>query len=113
MNKKSILALTIAGVFVLALQSYINAGFHHIAGNAPYYHKDTLNDPILFGKGVITTSDDEFGGAFTPDGNTCYFSKSVLRFYIDVICFSQFKNGKWQTPEVAPFSGRYRDFDPV
>lgn len=69
--------------------------------------------PALFAEGVITTKDDEFGGTFTPDGQTCYFSKSVLRFYIDVICFSRFKDGRWQTPEVAPFSGVYRDFDPV
>ncbi len=36
-----------------------------------------------------------------------------MRFYLDIICYSEFKNGKWQTPEIAPFSGQYRDFDPV
>jgi len=80
---------------------------------APYAVSQTLTQPQLFAPGIITTNDDEFGGSFTPDGQTCYFSKSVLRFYIDVICFSQFKEGKWQTPQVAPFSGVYRDFDPV
>ena len=69
--------------------------------------------PVLFEEGIISTNTDEFGGTFTPDGKTVYFSKSVLRSYIYVICYSEFKNGKWQTPEVAPFSGRYRDFDPV
>lgn len=79
----------------------------------PYTHKGVLNNPALFGEGIITTKNDEFGGTFTNDGKTCYFSKSVLRFYLDVICYSEFKNGKWQKPEVAPFSGQYRDFDPV
>src|SRR5579871_3437548 len=79
----------------------------------PYAHKEKLDKPVLFAENVITTSDDEFGGTFTPDGKTCYFSKSVLKFYIDVICFSEYKNGRWQTPKVAPFSGVYRDFDPV
>lgn len=80
----------------------------------PNYHvRDSLALPRLFGEGVITTPDDEFGGTLTPDGLTCYFSKSVLKFYIDVICFSRFRDGRWQTPEVAPFSGVYRDFDPV
>lgn len=79
----------------------------------PYTHKEKLLTPAMFGKGVISTSDDEFGGIFTDNGRTCFFSKSVPRFYIDVICFSQFKNGQWQEPQVAPFSGKYRDFDPV
>jgi len=71
------------------------------------------NHPGIFGEGVINTRDDEFGGTFTPDGKTCFFSKSVLKFYLDVICFSQYKEGKWQQPQVAPFSGVYQDFDPV
>jgi Tol biopolymer transport system component len=72
-----------------------------------------LSHAVLFGEGVISTKDDEFGGSFTPDGKTCYFSKSILRFYLDIICYSEFKDGKWQMPRVAPFSGIYRDFDPV
>ena len=72
-----------------------------------------LSTAVLFGEGVISTKDDEFGGSFTPDGKTCYFSKSILRFYLDIICYSEYKDGKWQTPRVAPFSGTYRDFDPV
>jgi Tol biopolymer transport system component len=79
----------------------------------PYARKEKLMHPVLFAENTISTTDDEFGGTFTPDGKTCYFSKSVLRFYIDVICVSEFKNGQWQMPEVAPFSGVYRDFDPV
>lgn len=71
------------------------------------------NHSGIFGEGVISTRDDEFGGTFTPDGKTCFFSKSVLKFYLDVICFSQYKDGRWQQPQVAPFSGVYRDFDPV
>jgi len=82
-------------------------------GPAPYSRTEKLLEPRLFGEGIISTSDDEFGGTFTPDGKTVFFSKSVLRFYTDVICYSKFSDGKWQTPEVAPFSGKYRDFDPV
>src|SRR5882757_10701120 len=70
----------------------------------PYASGEPLQEAKLFGEGVISTKDDEFGGTFTPDGKTCYFSKSILRFYIDVICYSKFKDGQWQIPEVAPFS---------
>jgi Tol biopolymer transport system component len=72
-----------------------------------------VNHPGIFAEGVISTRDDEFGGTFTPDGKTCFFSKSVLKFYLDVICFTQYKDGRWQQPQVAPFSGVYRDFDPI
>ncbi len=53
-----------------------------------------VDPPIIFGEGVISTNDDEFGGTFTPDGNTVFYSKAVLRFYVDVICYSELKNGK-------------------
>lgn len=79
----------------------------------PYSIDYLVDQPILFAEGIITTNGDEFGGTFTPDGTTVFFSKSVLRFYLDIICYSQFKDGQWQMPEVAPFSGTYRDFDPV
>jgi len=79
----------------------------------PYATRDSLKEAALFAPGIISTSDDEFGGTFSPDGKTCWFSKSVLKFYLDVICYSEYRDGKWQTPHVAPFSGSYRDFDPV
>jgi Tol biopolymer transport system component len=70
-------------------------------------------EPRLFAPGVVSTPDDEFGGAFTPDGKTVVFDKSVVRHYLYVICESHFENGAWSTPRVAPFSGSYRDSDPV
>jgi hypothetical protein len=79
-----------------------------IAGNFA-----AIEPPTIFEEGIISTNTDEFGGTFAPDGKTVYFTKSVQRSYIYVICFSEFKNNKWQTPQVAPFSGTYRDFDPV
>lgn len=79
----------------------------------PYTSDSILTQPHLFAEGIISTKDDEFGGAFTPDGKTCYFSKSILRFYLDIICYTEYKDGKWQTPKIAPFSGTYRDFNPV
>src|ERR1700753_631034 len=73
-------------------------------------------EPSLFGEGVISTADDEFGGAFTPDGHTFFFAKktqSTLRSSTIVICVSTYRNGQWSIPEIAPFSGRYKDFNPA
>lgn len=67
---------------------------------------------VLFQPGIISTRDDEFGGIFADNGKTFYFSKSVLHFYLETICYSKYINGKWSTPEIAPFSGAYRSFDP-
>jgi Tol biopolymer transport system component len=69
-------------------------------------------EPRIFAEGVISTSGDEFNEAFTPDGKSLYFTKSVVASYLYAICVSRFVNGQWATPEIAPFSGMYGDFDP-
>ncbi|MEP6950604.1 MAG: hypothetical protein ABI863_15070 [Ginsengibacter sp.] len=81
------------------------------------YHvkKDPALKPLIFAENIISTEDDEFGATFTPDEKTCYFtmkSPSTIVSNIIVICFSSFKNGQWSAPEIAPFSGRYQDFNP-
>ncbi len=70
-------------------------------------------EPRLFGEGVISTPFDEFGGQFSADGRTLFFSRSVPRFYLDTILVSRFAAGRWSEPEVAPFAGVWRDYDPV
>jgi hypothetical protein len=69
--------------------------------------------PEIIGEGVISTPDDEFGGSLSPDGTTIYFDVTVSPHYLYVLCESHLVNGRWQTPEVLPFSGSYRDSDPV
>ncbi len=67
----------------------------------------------MIGEGVVSTPDDEFGGTLAPDGKTLYFDKTVPAHYLYVLCESKLVNGKWSKPEVLPFSGLYRDSDPV
>jgi Tol biopolymer transport system component len=69
-----------------------------------------LAKPRMFAPGIISTPDDELNAAFTPDGKSLYFSKDAERKAIIVV--SHLVNGKWSTPEVASFSGRYSDVDP-
>jgi hypothetical protein len=69
--------------------------------------------PEMIGEGVISTPDDEFGGTPAPDGKTLYFDKTVPGHYLYVLCESKLVNGKWSKPEVLPFSGEWRDSDPV
>jgi len=115
MKRKISIGLGVVVTFsVFVLSAYRKSAEKKTNGKIyAFSYRDTLKEPMLFGEGVIDTRDDEFGGTFTPDGKVVYFTKSVLRFYLDVICFSEFKDGHWQIPQVAPFSGQYRDFDPV
>jgi hypothetical protein len=69
--------------------------------------------PELIGEGVISTTDDELGGAITADGKTIYFEKSAPPHYLYILYEAHMVNGKWGKPEVLPFSGRYKDTDPV
>ena len=69
--------------------------------------------PELIGEGVISTPDDELGATISPDGQTLYFERSIPPHYLYVLYESHLVDGKWGSPEVLPFSGRYRDTDPV
>jgi Tol biopolymer transport system component len=69
--------------------------------------------PELFGAGVISTRDDEFGGQFSSDGRTLYFNKSVPRSQLYTIVIAHRERGGWTPPEIALFSGTWRDFDPT
>ena len=51
--------------------------------------------------------------SFTRDGRTVLFNRSVPRSNLYFICTSTFRGGHWSEPAVAPFSGRYWDFDAV
>ena len=77
----------------------------------PYNVNSPSEEPRLFAEGIVSTDTDEFGATFSPDGSTVFFSKSVPRSNVYTICFSEFRNGKWTTPEIAPFAGQYWDFD--
>jgi WD40-like Beta Propeller Repeat len=69
--------------------------------------------PQLFGPGVLSTPDDEFGGTLSPDGRTFLYCKSVPRSQFYIIVESHQDGGRWSAPRIASFSGRYRDSDPV
>ncbi|HEV3086792.1 MAG TPA: hypothetical protein VGX96_06155 [Candidatus Elarobacter sp.] len=67
----------------------------------------------VVGEGVISTPDDEFGGSISPDGKTIYFDRSVPAHYLYTMWRSKKTGNRWGKPEMLPFSGRYRDSDPV
>jgi Tol biopolymer transport system component len=76
---------------------------------------NTQPAPEIFAPGIISTDLDESCGSFSPDGQTFYFVRRGAYTTpppISIICFSEFRDGKWTRPEVAPFSGIYLDGSP-
>jgi WD40-like Beta Propeller Repeat len=67
----------------------------------------------LLGPGVISTGLQETSAAFSPDGDTVYFLRSDFSEKDDTIVYSQRRDGRWSTPQVAAFSGRWHDSEPA
>lgn len=98
-------------IYIAALMTVVLFVMHPVVG---FVRADSDSvEPEIIGEGVISTADDEFGGSLSPDGNTIYYDITVPAHYLYVMCESHFVDGKWQKPEILPFSGLYRDSDPV
>lgn len=71
--------------------------------------------PAGFGVFQPFSSDPGFtlNAAFTPDGNTVYFSKSQPTWDGLTIFAATQRHGLWSAPQVAPFSGVDKDTDPA
>lgn len=65
--------------------------------------------PTIFAPGVISGPANDMSPAFTPDGRTVFFTRSNSSQ--STIVVSHLSNGKWSTPEIAPFSGKWRDLE--
>ena len=79
--------------------------------------RDDAPHAELLAPGTIDTPDYELNAAFTPDGRTLYFTRIQPNWPAGpdywVIAVAHLAGGRWSEPEVAPFSGRYNDADPV
>ncbi|HEY8560935.1 MAG TPA: hypothetical protein VIL74_11230 [Pyrinomonadaceae bacterium] len=68
--------------------------------------------PVMFAPDVVSTELMETTASFAPDMKTVYFTRSDNRFADNTIMYSEFRNGRWSQPEVASFSGVWRDSEP-
>ena len=76
-------------------------------------HAGQTNAPAIaevFAPGVISGPANEDCATFSPDGDTVFFDRGGSGI---VILVSHKRNGKWSTPQIAPFSGRWGDHDPA
>lgn len=105
-------ALVLAAITALACFAATATATRKKSSPAPYASVKAMPAPTIFAEGSISTDDYESHPAFTPDGRTLYFLKDSPTFNFWTIVVSHFRNNRWTTPEVAPFSGQYRDADP-
>ena len=86
-----------------------------LAAAGPGASPEPPSERTLFEPGTLSTGAFEYNASFTPDGRTLYFSVAAPRLaakFFAAIVRSHWRDGRWTTPEVAEFSGRFGDFDP-
>lgn len=67
--------------------------------------------PRLFAKGILTDGLSNRDFTISPKGDEIFFTLQQPRFVTSTILHLVKQNGQWSKPEVAPFSGRYRDLE--
>jgi Tol biopolymer transport system component len=70
-----------------------------------------LPAPEIFAPGVISGPGGDGSPAFSPDGNTIYFTRSAAHWTI--ILESHKVDGQWSKPVIAPFSGEWPESSPA
>lgn len=68
------------------------------------------NAPKLFAAGTISGPADDLSPAFTPDGQTVFFTRENPSS--SAIMVSHKTNSGWSSPEIATFSGIWNDLEP-
>src|SRR6202142_2681052 len=67
--------------------------------------------PTIVDLGGMLNAESDDTPAFTPDGDTVFFDRSTGSNKFVMIAHRI--NGHWGAPEMAPFSGRWYDQNPV
>ncbi|HAS46566.1 MAG TPA: hypothetical protein DCS93_39150 [Microscillaceae bacterium] len=76
---------------------------------------NTILDKIevkMVAPGTISTGGFEYGTTVSPDGQWLSFTKGISGFNRNTILLSEKKNGQWQAPQIASFSGEWNDVNP-
>jgi WD40-like Beta Propeller Repeat len=82
------------------------------AAQVSYPDSDLPGDiPKLFAKGILSGGLSNRDFTISPAGDELFFTLQQPRFLSSTILRVVKINGKWGKPEVAPFSGTYRDLE--
>lgn len=68
--------------------------------------------PVIFAPGIVSTRIGVASISFTPDGKEVYFARHTSDANdLGEILYMRIENNQWTAPELAPFSGDYRDWN--
>ena len=68
--------------------------------------------PEIFAPGIVSTRLVEATITFSPDGKEFYFTRwNQLKGGNNTIWMGKIENQQWTAPKVAPFSGKYFDYE--
>lgn len=71
-------------------------------------------EPHIFAPGLVSTGLAERDVAMTPDGKELYYTAVLgAGFDFSAILVARQVEGAWTEPEVASFSGRFKDLEPA
>jgi Tol biopolymer transport system component len=104
-------AWRVATAAAVVLATVAVLGADRFASAAPHVERAAFA-PEMWGQGLLSTPLDELNTVFSPDGKELYWSIALPQQNGGVIMTSKLVNGKWTSPEIAPFSGQYTDWDP-
>ncbi|MDX1395038.1 MAG: hypothetical protein R3195_11630 [Gemmatimonadota bacterium] len=86
------------------------------AGSSTVVSAQTPPGAEVVAPGVVSTAAVEHGAAFSPDGDTMYFTRSTAAWGAgggrSTILVSRLAGGEWTDPVPAPFSGEHDDSSP-
>lgn len=77
-----------------------------------FSRKPPGSSPEIFAPKIICHGFHEHGIVFSPDGNEMFYVTADNRYSLYVIIHSKRENEIWSQPEVASFSGQFRDMEP-
>lgn len=66
--------------------------------------------PVVFAPGLVSNGFDNRDMALSPAGDEMFFTLQSKQFSV-ILTSRRQKGGQWSTPEVAPFSGRFKDLE--
>jgi hypothetical protein len=82
------------------------------AQQVTYPDKDLPADTAkIFANGILSDGLSNRDFTISPNGDEIFFTLQGQKFSSSTILYMHKENGKWSSPEVAPFSGTYRDLE--
>jgi Tol biopolymer transport system component len=112
--KASVQALATRWMSILAIPACLLGAADEATAQTASSDSLTIATTVsLLGEGTISRSQSESAPTFTPDGKTIYYLVTNRAFTRMTIVTSNWKNGRWSKPTIAPFSGVWTDGSPA